>query len=191
MKRFINDSYTAHPLLSMLQLEAADRQLTEGAEKRIVDPFKLRPLQLSDAPRVLALMSDTQCVDLAIKPMKTLSQAQQFVSGEISSHVHRYGIVHQAHGLVGGAAWGIYSNGAAFISYWVFPPYQRKGLGKKAVSSLLNEIKQQGIMSVYADVYADNITSIALLKGLGFTCLKKTNDGTARATECFELIMSE
>lgn len=163
-------SLDSNPLLPPLRLA---QRASWGVTQNDQPPsLSLRPLQLSDASRLLEWMTDQQCADLAIEPLRSLAQAERLVTGQGYSHKHRYGIFlqqnHVKDDLIGGCAWGLHSDGEAYLSYWVFPAYQRKGLGKKAISILLAKIKHQGIKRVSAEVFDHNYASIALLKRLGF-----------------------
>ncbi|WP_269447847.1 GNAT family N-acetyltransferase [Marinomonas sp. TW1] len=148
----------------------------------------MRPFIAADAIRMLALVSDALCGDLSIEPIHTLAQAQAFVMGKGSSHRDRYAVLHPLYGLIGGVAWGKQTANVAFISYWIFPPYQGQGLGKQALSLLLNHITKQGIPDIIADVYYDNLVSKKLLKHFGFVWSgRQLDDLPGKAIDRYEL----
>lgn len=128
----------------------------------------LQPLTEQVAELILSLMDDAICANLSIRPIKNLEQARQFIVGHGSSQDHRFGICHPTLGLVGSLAWGLFSGDSASISYWISQRYQGQGFGRQAVTLLLNCLKTRGVYTVYADVYTDNLVSLALLDRLGF-----------------------
>ncbi|KGJ87940.1 GNAT family N-acetyltransferase [Colwellia psychrerythraea] len=164
--------------------------------------ISLQPLTAQHAPYLLHLLTTQICSSLAIEPVSNLAQAIAFVHGEGSSHNKRFGIFYHCAGsnpiLIGSLGYQlehqlehqlesqlsspsqlssenrVNSHRQATISYWLGHVYQGQGHAWQALGLLLNSLTSQGIDSVLANVYADNICSQKLLTKLGFIQVNNT-----------------
>ncbi|MEV7200968.1 GNAT family N-acetyltransferase [Streptomyces griseoluteus] len=57
--------------------------------------------------------------------------------------------------------------GRRFVGYWLGRPYWRRGIGSRALGRFLTE--EEPVRPLYADPFAGNTASVALLEKHGFT----------------------
>ncbi len=61
----------------------------------------------------------------------------------------------------------------ARISYSILPEYRKRGFASKAVKTVIERLKQHGVVSVEADIDSDNVASEKVVEKLGFTTNKR------------------
>ncbi|WP_298774782.1 GNAT family N-acetyltransferase [uncultured Shewanella sp.] len=146
--------------------------LTPFAADNIDSQIQLRPIQLSDAPRVKDLMTMAISRPLSIAPIHKINEAQDFILGKNSNQNIRLGISHSRHGLIGGISYGFEkatpNQNYVLFSYWLGEAYQRQGHTFNALTLLFNHLRSQGNTDFLAKVYPSNTPSQHLLKKLGF-----------------------
>jgi RimJ/RimL family protein N-acetyltransferase len=57
----------------------------------------------------------------------------------------------------------------AEIAYLVGPAYQHRGYAREAVRWLVDHLRANGVVEIWAAAHPDNARSIALLEALGFS----------------------
>lgn len=62
----------------------------------------------------------------------------------------------------------VQANRTASIAYFVFATHQRQGIGREAVSAMLEHLAATGVTESRAMIDTRNLASIALVEGLGF-----------------------
>ncbi|MFF9374365.1 GNAT family N-acetyltransferase [Streptomyces griseoluteus] len=72
-----------------------------------------------------------------------------------------------ADGEVAGNVVSWTQDGRRFVGYWLGRPYWRRGIGSRALGRFLTE--EEPVRPLYADPFAGNTASVALLEKHGFT----------------------
>ncbi|BCL68454.1 hypothetical protein TUMSATVNIG1_03910 [Vibrio nigripulchritudo] len=133
--------------------------------------IQLAPIHLKHAPLILKRMSKDICQALNCLPINSIESAQNYILENSGKPHTRQGIFHSEFGLIGCAGYYLHTNQRqphAFIYYWISAPYQRKGFASLAIEQLIHQLKQQGIIQLYADVFDNNYPSQNLLHSFGF-----------------------
>ncbi len=63
-----------------------------------------------------------------------------------------------------------------FISYALLPEHQRQGFAKEALSLLLEQVREKGVLTLEARTHFDNSASAKLLTAVGFLEAAATSD---------------
>jgi len=61
--------------------------------------------------------------------------------------------------------------------------WQRRGLGTRLMSSLMDAAREKGLRSFRGEILANNVKMLGLMRRLGFTCHPKTDDPTVVIAE--------
>ena len=143
--------------------------------------ISLRKLTLDDAKALLPLLDDQSCINLAIKPISTLTQAERFISTGQTSNITRLAVMLNNRTLVGYVAYRTMHNlniePKVEISYLIGQAYRKNLIAYYGLIDLfdhLQDIYTNGC-NLQANTMTDNLASQRLLEKLGFILLKGKN----------------
>ena len=143
----------------------------------LTERLLLRPLNIRDAPEVMALRSDARVNEFIDRPQAiNLEEARQFIekieAGFNSKNWLYWAITPQGNdSLIGTIClWNFSADGAqAEVGYELSPAFQRQGFMQEALSEVLrhgfNGLKLKIITALLRE---DNVRSVQLLKRNGF-----------------------
>ena len=136
----------------------------------------LRPLSLNDAHALFAYRSLPEVARFQGWCPQSVGDAEDFIRRSAhraecpEGQWQQFGIyLAELASLIGDCGFCAQANQQAEIGFTIAPPFQRKGLGREAVSALLQYLSARcGIRRVLAHTDPENLASRGLLEGLGF-----------------------
>ncbi len=120
----------------------------------------LAPVKRSDLPELARYQG---CTAEDLLPMLAASQAQCH-----EGRYYRQFSVYRAGQLVGCVSLAAQTDCSVSAGVEIFPPFQRSGLGFRAMLLLMDKAREQGYTLMTSQVRTDNAASIALHRRLGF-----------------------
>jgi ribosomal-protein-alanine N-acetyltransferase len=144
--------------------------------------FRLRPLQLSDAPAWHAWLSDPLVIEHTSYPVLSLAAVEAMVARALDGYAHatscRWALADAGDKLVGTCGlsnWSLPHSHAELV-YDLGRPFQGRGLMRAAAQQVVSwAFDTAGFNRVHAFVMTSNAPSIRLLETLGFS-----HEGTLR-----------
>ncbi len=136
----------------------------------------LRPLSHEDALALFNYRSLPEVARFQGWCPQSVRDAEEFISRSThrencpEGRWQQFGIfLAEAATLIGDCGYCAQADQQAEIGFTIAPPFQRKGLGREAVSALLQFLRARcGVLRVIAHTDPDNRASRGLLEGLGF-----------------------
>jgi RimJ/RimL family protein N-acetyltransferase len=92
----------------------------------------------------------------------------RWIAGHESGGPYGYAIKLQARNLVGGCELCVATESTAYISYWIFPQFRRKGYATRAVGLLGRAARVLGVRRLEAHIDGDNYPSLRVVERAGF-----------------------
>lgn len=98
----------------------------------------------------------------------TKAAVARWIAGHEAGGPYAYAIKLQARSLVGGCELRIATESTAYISYWIFSQFRRKGYATQAVGLLGRVACILGIRRLEAHIDRDNYPSLRVIERAGF-----------------------
>lgn len=159
-----------------------------------LDEYLLRPLDINDLVDYHEFTSDEETLKYDYPAHKTLEESlQMLVVWNLAQPLGKYGIEQKKTGkIIGNASLKLSDEGnLCEIGYTLNKNYWRRGIAYTCISALIDfAFLNLTIERIIAKVHEENISSITLLKKLGFRLVEKNKADSLREREFTELTYS-
>lgn len=143
--------------------------------------ISLKPIDIGDRDLIYSLFQDVDIAKYYIVPKEAQQDYRKLISYWLNDIKNGAGtswiIIKTEEGVkhaVGFVAFEFRNNLTnARISYAMRPDFRRKGIATKSVEMVIKRLKEQGVLTVEADIDRDNFSSEKVAEKLGFRADKR------------------
>ncbi|MCS7124150.1 MAG: GNAT family N-acetyltransferase [Candidatus Bathyarchaeota archaeon] len=149
----------------------------------VLENVKIRRASEADLQQIVKLSEklgrDESAMDSMVSPLPSEFQNPNWILKNIKGE-NAAVFVAEADGKVVGYSlgwisqpWSYKAKRGYICDCFVEKAYRRRGIGKTLVKAMLEWFRNKGVECVEADIYSNNIPSLAMFKGLGFKEVSK------------------
>ncbi|MEM1589071.1 MAG: GNAT family N-acetyltransferase [Candidatus Bathyarchaeia archaeon] len=149
----------------------------------ILENVKIRRASEADLQQIVKLSEklgrDESAMDSMVSPLPSEFQNPNWILKNIKGE-NTVVLVAEADGKIVGYSlgwvsqpWSYKAKRGYICDCFVEKSYRRQGIGKALVKAMLEWFKNKGVECVEADIYSNNVPSLAMFKGLGFKEVSK------------------